>query len=134
MWPHFYFMSAIPITIKASGFRPVSTISILYIHQDLNKMLAGVFVRDNTEYFLISKGDETVYFPFSDAEVTRVLSDRVSLWAFFSRSIWKMKIIPKGNVGLLLFIMVWVTLALGQWTRKPNAYYDWQSHIQTRNS
>ena len=134
MWPHFYFMSAIPITIKASGFRPVSTISILYIHQDLNKMLAGDFVKDNTEYFLISSGDGMVYFPFSDADLTRVLSDRLSLLAFFSRSIRKIKIIPKGNVGLYLFIKVWVTLALDQWTRKPNAYYDWQAHLHARIS
>ncbi len=134
MWPHFYFMSAIPITIKASGFRPVSTISALYIHRDLNRMLAGVFVKDNTEYFLISMGDRTVYFPFSDADLTRVLSDRLSLLVFFSSSIRKIQIIPKGNVGLLFLIKVWVNLALGHWTRKPNAYYDWQAHLQTRNS
>jgi hypothetical protein len=97
-------------------------------------MLAGVFVKDNTEYFLISMGDGMVYFPFSDAALTRVLSDRLSLLMFFSCSIRKIRIIPKGNVGLLLFIKVWVTLALGHWTRKPNAYYDWQAHLQTRNS
>jgi hypothetical protein len=97
-------------------------------------MLAGVFVKDNTENFLISMGDGTVYFPFSDADLTRVLSDRLSLLAFCLCSIRKIEIIPKGNVGLLLFIKVWVTLALGQWTRKPNAYYDWQAHLHTRIS
>jgi hypothetical protein len=97
-------------------------------------MLAGVFVKDNTEYFLISMGNGTVYFPFSDADLTRVLSDRLSLLAFFYRSIRKIQNIPNGNVGLLFLIKVWVNLALGQWTRKPNAYYDWQAHLQSRIS
>jgi hypothetical protein len=127
-------MTAIPLTIEASGFRPLSMVSILYIHRDLNRMFAGVFVKDNTEYFIISLRNRIVYFPFADTDLTLLLSDRSSLLAFFYRSIRKIQIIPKGNFGSVFLIKIWIDLVLGQWIRKPNAYYDWQAHLHTRIS
>jgi hypothetical protein len=134
MGPHFYIMAAIPSTIKASGFHPISMISILYIHPDLSRMLAGVFVKDNTEYFLICMRNGMVYFPFSNPDLSRLLSDRLSLLAFVFRSRRNLKVIPEGKFGLLLLISVWANLAVGNCIRKPNAYYDWHAHLQTRGS
>lgn len=127
-------MSLLPIALNAAGFKQQFTISILYLEKNNNISFAGIFNKEDKDYFCImAYGKEFIYFPFDTIDIERLIKNEMG---FFRLILKSRKQIQFSSVNYLvrIFILGYLFLKCGlrQYKTPPNNYYEW--HAYSKNS
>ncbi len=126
-------MPAIPDIIIKHGLMPISTISVLFLKKDRNQLFAGVFMKDNQEYFVIHNRLGIMYFELHLLELTKLLRGKKSFWSFISDQSHKIHFKPSKRWKLLYLFLVWTKLKTIAYVPIPNAYYIWHEYLQLKD-
>lgn len=126
-------MPAIPSILKQLRFEVISLLSALYLTKDGNHLFAGIFIRNQKEYFVICLKDDVIYMDLIPIKLSQVLNNEISLREFIFKSKQHLNIYSskRSSHGFVL-ARLWIHLFLKSFILIPNGFYIWNEYLQSK--
>jgi len=128
-------MSLIPRLFKEFGFDHQFTISVLYLEKNNNTCFAGVYRKEETDYFCISGTNYGfIYFPLDYINMEKLVKNEISLLRLIliSRRQLRFSNLYLKN-QLATCFTIFIKCKLKKYNKIPNGYYIWHDYLQNKS-
>ena len=125
-------MSLLPKGLKGCGFEHRFIISILYLEKNNNACFAGIYNKEQTEYFCImAYGKEFIYFALNTINIERLIKNQMGFIKLIVKSRKQIKFSSdKHIVKCIILVCIFLKCRLIQYKTLPNAYYEWHAYLR----